>query len=182
MRDAQQEPIDEGIFKSWTVYAMSEGEAPLYLHCDDRPATQPEGGSAGPGTWDPPSPVQYLLLAVAGCFALSCRAVLKKRATASCATAEVPASAIQNFQVSVTGDKLQGAGNRLARISVVTQFHDMAEEDAAAVLRDAKALCTVTNTLSGSPAIHYAARSGRHPTAASGQGVDLDVQSAFSRR
>jgi hypothetical protein len=77
-----------------------------------------------------------------------------------------------------TGDKLKGDGNRLARISVVTQFPDMAEEEAAAVLREAKALCTVTNTLSNAPAILYTAASGQ----ASGQGVDFDVEGRFSRR
>jgi hypothetical protein len=66
----------------------------------------------------------------------------------------------------------------LARISVVTQFPDMAEEEAAAVLREAKALCTVTNTLSNAAAILYTAASGQ----ASGQGVDFDVEGRFSRR
>ena len=61
---------------------------------------------------------------------------------------------------------------------MVTQFPDMAEEEAAAVLREAKALCTVTNTLSNAPAFLYTSASGQ----TSGQGVDFDVEGRFSRR
>jgi uncharacterized OsmC-like protein len=145
------------IFKTWTITAVSVGEEPLQLLCDDRPLRQSQ-----PGTLDDVSPVQHLLLAVAGCFALSCRAVLQRR------TAPLP-----RFEVHVSGHKLRGGGNRLSHIAVTAVFPTLSEAEARITAHEAEALCTVTSTLSGSPALSFTVRSD--------QAVDPDVERVLSR-
>jgi len=134
--------------KSWTVSAVSEGDTPLRLLCNGTALTQSE-----PGSLDHVCPVEYLLLAVAGCFALSCRAVWQRRAGPAARAQPTP-----NFEIIATGDKLRGGGNRVATISVVAVFANLSKAEAAATAREAEALCTVTNTLHGSPAISYSCR------------------------
>ncbi len=75
--------------KRWSVSAISEGHEPLQLLCGGRPLTQ-----TAVGTMENVCPVEHLLLAVAGCFALSCRAVIAKR--------RLPRV---RFEVRVSGDK-----------------------------------------------------------------------------
>lgn len=160
------------ILKTWTVTAVSAGEAPLQLLCDDRPLRQSQ-----PGTLDDVSPVQHLLLGVAGCFALSCRAVLKRRSAPSVASpvAATPSvtAPLPRFEVHVSGYKLRGGGNRLSQIEVTAVFPTLSEAEARITAHEAEALCTVTSTLGGSPALSFTVRSD--------QTVDPDGERVLSR-
>jgi uncharacterized OsmC-like protein len=127
--------------KRWTVNAVSNGQLPLALFCDGRPLPPNP-----PTIADSVSPVQYLLIAVASCFALSCRAVLSRRRLTQAA-----------FEVVAIGEKqLATPENRLNQISVVAIFGGgLTEADAASIMEQAKPLCTVTNTIFDSPNIAY---------------------------
>jgi uncharacterized OsmC-like protein len=130
--------------KRWTVNAVSEGQLPLALFCDGRPLT------SGPHTIaDSISPIQYLLISVATCFALSCRAVLSRRKLSQ-----------MFFEVVAIGEKpLAATEKRLSQISVVAIFGGgITEPDAALITEQAKPLCTVTNTILESPNIKYGSR------------------------
>jgi uncharacterized OsmC-like protein len=129
--------------KRWSVNAVSEGQTPLTLFCDGRPLTQ-----SAPATVDNVSPVQYLLIAVASCFALSCRAVITQRKLARI-----------SFEVVATGEKGPAPTSRLTNIAVVAIFRSgITESEAALIAEQAKPLCTVTNTLLTSPDIQYSSR------------------------
>jgi uncharacterized OsmC-like protein len=95
------------------------------------------------------SPVQYLLISIAGCFALSCREELRRRKLRHI-----------SFEVIVMGDKQPGADkNLLHAISIVTIFGDGITESLARELTNrAKPLCTVTNTLLEPPTIEFRSR------------------------
>jgi hypothetical protein len=60
--------------KRWSVNAISTGQAPLALFCDDRPL-----GRLASQAPDNLTPIQSLLISIASCFALSCRAELRRR-------------------------------------------------------------------------------------------------------
>jgi uncharacterized OsmC-like protein len=97
------------------------------------------------------SPVEHLLIAVAGCYALSVRAVLTRR--------KLPRT---TFEVVATGDKADGPVSRLARMSVTVIFQaGIPDEEASAISAEAKSICTVTNTLVTPPVIGYGVRSLR---------------------
>jgi uncharacterized OsmC-like protein len=124
--------------KRWSVSCQSVADEPLRIYYGEKPLTQ-----SAPATLDEVSPVQILLVSVATCFALSCRAALRAR--------RLP---LGSLEVRVSGEKALEKPSRLALIQVGVRFGDrLTEEDAAAVARDAKALCTVTNTLVGLPVI-----------------------------
>lgn len=145
--------------KRWSVNAVSEGQSPLTLFCDDRPF----GGSAV-GTPETLSPVQYLLVSIASCFALSCRAELRRRKLGNI-----------SFEVVVLGEKEIGAAESLLNaISIVTIFGSgITEPLAQQITEKAKSLCTVTNTLLDSPNIQFRSRALRQPRRAPG---DLPAQ------
>jgi uncharacterized OsmC-like protein len=126
------------------VNAVSHGYLPLALFCDGRPLPPNP-----PTIAESVSPVQYLLIAIASCFALSCRAVLNRRQ---------PRQA--SFEVITIGEKLLAAPeNRLHQISVVAIFGGgLTEADAASLIEEAKPLCTVSNTMFDSPSIAYNSR------------------------
>ncbi len=131
--------------KRWSVNAISEGRTPLTLFCDGRPLTQ-----STPATLDDVSPVQYLLISIASCFALSCRAVLSRR------------NLRQNcFEVVAVGEKARAPAteSRLTHISVVAIFGGgITEAEAKLITEQAQPLCTVTNTILESPTIQYSSR------------------------
>jgi hypothetical protein len=56
--------------KRWCVRAVSVAGDPLRLTCNDRPLEDKTCSI---------SPVEYLLISVASCFALSCRMALEER-------------------------------------------------------------------------------------------------------
>jgi uncharacterized OsmC-like protein len=130
--------------KRWSVNAVSEGQLPLTLFCDGRPLTQ-NGSAAG----DNVSPVQYLLISIASCFALSCRAVLSRRKLSQV-----------SFEVVTIGEKpVVATESRLSQVSVVAIFGSgITETEAALITEQAKPLCTVTNTILESPTIRYSSR------------------------
>jgi uncharacterized OsmC-like protein len=136
--------------KRWSVNVVSEGQTPLTLFSDGRPLTQ-----SAPATVDDVSPVQYLLIAIASCFALSCRAVLAQRKLSRI-----------SFEVVATGEKSSGTPNRLANIAVVAIFRSgITESEAALIAGHAKPLCTVTNTILTAPEIQYSSRALKEPHA-----------------
>jgi uncharacterized OsmC-like protein len=130
--------------KRWTVNAVSEKHLPVALFCDGRPLpTNP------PTIADSISPIQYLLISVASCFAVCCRAILSRRQLSE-----------DSFEVVVIGEKrLAPVENRLSQISVVAVFgSSITESDAALITEQAKPLCTVANTIFDSPNITYSSR------------------------
>lgn len=90
--------------------------------------------SAAPPTG---TPVDFLLLSLGACIAKSLELVAKQR--------QIPLSP---FTIEVTAQKATDLPNRLgsATIRVVGRLSDDAEE-AAELLRQAKSICTVSNTL-----------------------------------
>ena len=117
----------------------------MTIYCDGRPLTQ-----SSPGTLDNVSPVEYLLISVAACFALSIRAVLLARKLSGLA-----------FEVIATGEKALELPSRLNHIALSAIFgNDIDESRAAAIANDAKSLCTVTNTILNTPIIAVSSRIG----------------------
>jgi len=129
--------------KRWSVNAISYGQEPLQVFCDSRPLTQTKLA-----TIDNVSPVEFLLISVATCFALSVRAALAAR--------KLPRL---GFEVVVSGEKAPDPPSRLMHIAVVAVFRgNLTEADAAAIAADAKLLCTVTNSIQGAPTISISGR------------------------
>jgi uncharacterized OsmC-like protein len=130
--------------KRWTVNVVSERHLPLALFCDGRPLPPNP-----PTIADSISPIQYLLISVASCFALSCRAVLSRRKLSD-----------NSFEVVVIGEKqLAPVENWLSQISVVAIFGSgITESDAILITDQAKPMCTVANTIFESPNILYTSR------------------------
>jgi uncharacterized OsmC-like protein len=117
----------------------------LTIFCDGRLLTQ-----SAPGTLDNVSPVEYLLISAASCFALSIRAVLLARKLAGI-----------GFEVVTTGEKVPNSPSRLNHIALTVIFAgDIDESRAAAIANDAKSLCTVTNTILNTPVIAIRSRTG----------------------
>ncbi len=135
--------------KRWSVNAVSEGTRSLQLFCDDMPLGKALTMSENL------SPIQYLLISIASCFALSCRAELGRRKLGT----RIP------FEVVVTGDKESGtADNLLSRISIVAIFGSAITEPLAReITARAKPLCTVANTLLDSPKIRFKSRALTQP-------------------
>jgi len=122
----------------WTVSATSTLADPLEYHCGEHCLTGP-----GALTLERISPVEAMLLSVAGCFALSCRPVF--------ARLDVPRT---GYRVVVHGTKAAGTPARIAQIDIVVDFAPgLSASDADQIVTQAKKLCTVTNTLSDAPAI-----------------------------
>ncbi len=130
--------------KRWVVCAIAAPKQPMTISCEGRPLTQSTLGSL-----DNISPVEYLLISIAGCFALSCLGALKAR--------KMPPTAVE---VTVTGVKARDYPSRVGRITLAVAFaHGLGAQDAVDVANDAKKLCTVTNTIFGMPDIDVIASS-----------------------
>jgi uncharacterized OsmC-like protein len=146
-RSSRTKHITVTIPKRWSVNALSAGQTALQIFVDGQPLTQ-----SSPGVVDNVSPVEFLLISAATCFALSVRAVLLAR--------KLPGTA---FEVVVTGEKASDAPSRLNRIAIAVIFGDGLDESRAnAIADDAKSLCTVTNTILGDAVISVAGRTGRN--------------------
>jgi uncharacterized OsmC-like protein len=123
--------------KRWSISALSKEGAGLSYAKDGQPLAL---GAAGPAEI---SPVEYLLIAVASCFALSCRSVVAARG--------LPRGA---FEVRVTGAKALSPPSRLDRIELSVAFgSDVDGALARAIAEDAEKLCTVTNTILSTPRV-----------------------------
>ena len=130
--------------KRWVVSALASPKQPMTISCDGRPLQQTTTGSL-----DGVSPVEFLLISIAGCFALSCCGALKARG--------FPPTTVE---VTVTGEKARDPPSRLGKITMATAFaRDISAQDAAAIAQDAKHLCTVTNTILEMPELELTARS-----------------------
>ena len=128
--------------KRWVVGATAMPKQPMAFSCGGRPLTS---GAIGPA--DNLSPVEYLLVAIAGCFALSCCGAVRNR--------KRPPTPVE---VTVTGEKAPDAPSRVARIVLTVVIGGGAsQEEAAVIAQEAKHLCTVTNTILGGPSIEVIA-------------------------
>ena len=124
--------------KRWSVSAVSSGDQPLEMFCDGKPLV-----TKSPGIIEGVSPVEHLLIAVATCFALSCRGALVARQM------RWPV-----FEVKVTGVKALDLPSRLESIGIEVAFgNDVSSDDAESLAAAAKQLCTVTNTFAGAPVV-----------------------------
>jgi uncharacterized OsmC-like protein len=127
--------------KSWTIQAVSEEGAALAFYRRQGEALF-VGGVQGAAI----SPVEHLLIATAGCLALSCRLVLTARST---------------VEVTAIGSKAPDPPSRLARIDLAVRFgSEIDAVEAKSIVDKAEKLCTVTNTLLSSVAIEVDASSG----------------------
>lgn len=116
----------------WSATAISPGGAALELRVGTRPL-----GSAALG--NQVSPVEYLLISIASCLALSCRVVLLRRRIE-----------LMRYQVHVVGEKAPEPPSRLSRMSATINLPAwITEAVARAIAHDAEALCTVSNTILG---------------------------------
>jgi uncharacterized OsmC-like protein len=109
--------------KRWSVNALCDGMSRISYFCDGRPLASDSHAER-----ETLSPVQHLLVGLAGCFALSCQAIfLKKRLKGI------------GLEVVVTGEKSASPHNRLSAILVSAIFHgDLTSSEAAAVVEEAK--------------------------------------------
>jgi uncharacterized OsmC-like protein len=124
--------------RTWTARALWQSPGPVALFVHDEPLTALVGS-----TTTPVSPVEYQLIAVAGCFALSLEAARKAR--------EWPESI---FDVTVLGSKAPDLPSRLDRVAIDISIEGPLDAAAqATLLKDAKRLCTVTNTLANAPVL-----------------------------
>jgi uncharacterized OsmC-like protein len=126
------------------VRALSVANEPLSISCEARLFDQGVPGQLGAVT-----PVEYLLISVAACFALSCRMALAQRQLVAA-----------RFEVAVRGTKALDLPSRLRSIDIELELPHSLAEHADAIGQRAKTLCTVTNTLAQAlqPQLHV--RSG----------------------
>jgi uncharacterized OsmC-like protein len=135
--------------KSWTIQAIAnEGAAVAFYR-------QGEALFVGGARAAAISPVEHLLVATAGCLALSCRAVLTdSRKSAS------------SVEVIAIGTKAAEPPSRLGRIDLAVRFGSEIDPiEARSIVEKAEKLCTVTNTLLAYVAIEIDSSSARHDMA-----------------
>jgi uncharacterized OsmC-like protein len=124
--------------KRWSVSTVSSGDRPLEMLCDGKPLV-----TTSPGVIEGVSPVEHLLIAIATCFALSCRGALVARHMRW-----------PKFEVKVTGVKALDLPSRLESVGIELAFgDDVSSDDAESLAAAAKKLCTVTNTFTGAPVV-----------------------------
>jgi uncharacterized OsmC-like protein len=126
--------MSQSIARHWTVRVNSSGTKPLTVWSEDQLLDQKAPGQIGAV-----SPVEYLLVSIAACFALSCRTALAQRHRAG-----------GDFDVIVRGSKAADLPSRLGEIELEVVFAGGLGGPAEAVVEHAKRLCTVTNTLAQS--------------------------------
>jgi uncharacterized OsmC-like protein len=120
--------------KQWTVKVISPAAGPLQVLRDGAPLP----AEIGPGLT---TPVEVLLISVGTCFALSCHMAFTMRGQQRVA-----------LEVTVTGRKAAQLPSRLADMQIEALFDaSVPPEEAAAIAKLAKQLCTVTNTLTSEP-------------------------------
>lgn len=83
------------------------------------------------------SPVDLLVAAVAGCFVKSCHMVQEARGEAR-----------TRVLAEVTGVKPAEPPNRVGKITIRWSLPGLAPDHAARIAKDAKRICTVTNSMS----------------------------------
>jgi uncharacterized OsmC-like protein len=83
------------------------------------------------------SPVDLLIAAVAACFVKSCQIVQGART-------ERPSRVVAN----VIATKADNSPNRVEQVRIAWSMPDLEKYHAAKIARDAKRICTVTNSMS----------------------------------
>lgn len=83
------------------------------------------------------SPVDLLVAAIAGCFVKSCHMVQDARGEAK-----------TDVTAQVVGTKADGGPNRLGSVSITWALPGLAADQAEKIAKDAKRICTVTNSMS----------------------------------
>lgn len=83
------------------------------------------------------SPVDLLVAAVAGCFVKSCHMVQEARGEA---TSQITAD--------VLGTKAEDAPNRVGKVVIAWALPGLDPDQAERIAKDAKRICTVTNSMS----------------------------------
>jgi uncharacterized OsmC-like protein len=132
--------MTQRVAKRWSINAVSSADKPLAFFREGLPLVPVAGMDI--------SPVEYLMIAAAACFALSVRSVVTARG--------LPKT---SFEVIATGEKARELPSRLDQISLVALFNGAVDEiQAGAIAAEAKKLCTVTNTLIGAPNLVVRAR------------------------
>jgi uncharacterized OsmC-like protein len=125
---------------SWSAHARWHGEGPVALACrgEALAALITRGVTL--------TPVEYLLLGAAGCFAMSLEGARRAQGLAEAA-----------LEVTAIGTKAPAAPSQLGALHLVVDI-DGAIDAAAfpALVAAAKELCTVTNTLGATPTIAIA--------------------------
>jgi uncharacterized OsmC-like protein len=140
------DPMGSYSTKQWSVNVIAQGQKSLRYFCDGRPLTQ-----SAAGTIDDVCPVEHLLMAVAGCFALSCRAILVQRRLSTI-----------SLEIVATAAKERSALNQLSKVTVVAIFRgNLSPSEANEISDQARPLCTVSNTVSSFPHIDYRSRTSR---------------------
>ena len=118
------------VSKRWAISVVSPQSGPLEVQRDGMPL----GSEIGVGHT---TPVEVLLVSVGTCFALSCHAAFTLRGEERV-----------EFKVGVSARKHDALPSRLSEVEVTVHFRtDVAAERSADVIKLAKGLCTVTNTL-----------------------------------
>jgi uncharacterized OsmC-like protein len=122
--------------RQWSISARSNKSQPLTFFREGLPLPPSDSGEL--------SPIEFLLLSVASCFALSCRA-------AGTILGAPPLS----LKVEARGEKQPGLPNRLVGIEIHTEIESLDEVARAAIVSEAKRLCTVANTVLQAPTVTY---------------------------
>lgn len=97
------------------------------------PSGNESGTGDAAGDWEP---VDHLAAAIAGCFAKSCQMVLQALGEAE-----------RNCEAHVELDKADAKPNRVGRARIRYAIDGLDADRAARIAKDAKRICTVTNTL-----------------------------------
>lgn len=114
----------------WIMWAQLSPEGELHLaRLDDAGVVE----RAPVSTWEP---VDHFAGSVAGCFVKSCQMVLD-------ALGE-PARAVE---ASVVAGKAADKPSRVGKISIRYAIDGLGADKAARIAKDAKRICTVTNSL-----------------------------------
>jgi uncharacterized OsmC-like protein len=122
---------------SWSAEARWRGDGPVQLAC--RGEALAVLVAAGVVL----TPVEYLLLGAAGCFAMSLEGARRAQGLAEAALA-----------VTAIGTKAATAPSQLGALHLVVKIDGPIDAAAfPALLASAKDLCTVTNTLGATPTV-----------------------------
>jgi uncharacterized OsmC-like protein len=123
--------------KRWTVSAIATLQAPLTIRCNNVPFDQ-----GAPGALGTTSPVELLLISIASCFALSLRMAMVERHLD-----------LQSFSVFVEATTAPTLPSHLEGLELQVQLPGTPDAERDSLVRRAKELCTVTNTLARAPAL-----------------------------
>lgn len=114
----------------WIVHAEVTRDGVFGFHFP------PPDNDAAPRAPESAVPVEQLLASVASCFGQSCQIVMGVRGEEPC-----------DVRIEVIGEKAPDRPNRLEQIDLSCELVGVDPDRAAHIKRDAKRICTVTNSL-----------------------------------